>query len=323
MIGAGGISHFHVSAFQEAGFEVTAICGRHYSESAKSLGERHEIGKVFSGVEALLAARGDWDALLIAVTSAATLDVLKLALETGAPILVEKPVAFRSAEIEPYINRDLPVLVGYNRRFYRPVQEARREVTRNSAFLGQMIFPESIATPDVPSDEPYYLEWFYSSVTNHGLDLAQFLFGPLRIKYVSRLRNPGGALIGISAILTTKAGHILQFTGNFSVPANFSIAIDSPGRRFEIRPFEIATVYEGMEIADPSEETPIRTYVPRPSDRIHLDDIDLRFKPGFVAQAENFARFMRSGDRGDAAQLEDAYRVLKLAEELAGETYPD
>lgn len=188
--------------------------------------------------------------------------------------------------------------------------------------LGQIIFPEIVATPDVPSDEPRYLEWFYSSVTNHGLDLARFVFGTLQIEYVSRLRNPGGVLLGITAILTTEAGHILQFTGNFNVPANFSIAIDSPGRRFEIRPFEIATVYEGMDVTEPSEETPIRTYVPRPSDRIHLDDIDLRFKPGFVAQAKNFANFIRNRDSGDGARLEDAYEVLKLAEELAGETYP-
>lgn len=322
IIGAGRVTEFHVPAFREAGFEVTAICSRPGSDSAKSMGERHGIDNVFDGMEALLAASDAWDALLITVTTTSTLEVLEQALQAGVPVLVEKPVALRSADLEPYINRDLPVLVGYNRRFYRPVQAARQEVRKSPKLLGQLVFPETIHTPDRESDNPRYLEWFYSSVTNHGLDLARFVFGELQIQHVSRLRNTGGALAGITAILTAEDGHLLQFMGIFNVPTNFAITIDSPNRRFEIRPFEIATIYDGMEVVAPTDETPIRTYVPNVLKTIHLDDVDLRFKPGFVAQARTFAGFVSSGDPGDGARLEDAYAVLKLAEELAGETYP-
>jgi predicted dehydrogenase len=322
VIGAGAITKFHIPAFQEAGFDITAICARPNSESAKSLGEQHDIENVFDDVTALLAARDKWDALLITVSTEATLDVLKLALDTGAPILVEKPVAFRSADLEPFINQNAPVLVAYNRRFYRSIREAREESRSHPNLLCQLMFPENVGTPGATADDPHYLKNFYVSVTNHGIDIARFLFGDLQIQNVNRLRSTAGALIGLTAILTAGNGHLLQFIGNFRAASNYSITMDSADRQFEIRPYEMATVYEGMDVVAPTQEVPIRRYMPKVLKTIQLDKIDFQFKPGFVEQAKTFANFIRTGDSGDAGRLEDAFAALKLAEDLTGETFP-
>jgi predicted dehydrogenase len=323
VLGAGEITKFHIPAFQQAGFDITAICARPNSESAKSLGEQHNIENVFDSVTALLAARDKWDALLITVSTEATLDVLKLALDTGAPILVEKPVALRSADLEPLIKQNAPVLVGYNRRFYRSIREAREESRSLPNLLCQLMFPENVGTPGAPADDPHYLENFYVSVTNHGIDIARFLFGDLQIQSVYRLRSSAGALTGLTATLTAENGHVLQFIGNFRSASNYTIVMDSANRRFEIRPYEMATVYEGMEVVAPTQEVPIRRYLPKVLKTIQLDEIDLQFKPGFVEQAKTFANFIRTGDSGDAARLEDAFAALKLAEDLTGETLPE
>ena len=110
---------------------------------------------------------------------------------------------------------------------------------------------------------------------------------------------------------------------NWQTPANFGLSLHRPGRRFEVLPFEAATVYEGMEVTEPTEEVPIRSYRPKPVERVGLDGMDYRFKPGFVAQAQALAAMVRGRDPGPAARLEDAHAVLNLAERLAGQTLPD
>ncbi len=74
---------------------------------------------MFASPQELLAARSLWDALLIAVPPQATLPILKEAVALGVPILVEKPVACAAAELKPLLEREAPVIVGYNRRFTR------------------------------------------------------------------------------------------------------------------------------------------------------------------------------------------------------------
>ena len=63
---------------------------------------------------------------------------------------------------------------------------------------------------------------------------------------------------------------------------------------------------------------PRRTYVPKLACTMDLDEVDRRFKPGFVAQAKALSALSRGEDVGQAARLEDAYAVLRLAEELIG-----
>ena len=84
---------------------------------------------------------------------------------------------------------------------------------------------------------------------------------------------------------------------------------------------EMATVYEGMQISEPTPETPIRTYQPVLKEQLMLAPIDSTFKPGFVAQAYAFRALLAGETTAPAAGLEDAHSVLKLAEELAGTTF--
>jgi predicted dehydrogenase len=320
MIGCGAIAEFHAPAFQAAGFELAAVCSRPGSPRVRPFAERFHIPRVFDQVNELLNAREEWDALLIAVTVDPTLELLERALETQAPILVEKPIACRTADLARLVNRDLPVIVAYNRRFYRPVREAQKEVRNNPPLLAHLALPDFVKTPNRPADDPGYLrDFFWNSV--HGLDLARFVFGDLKVEHVQRLTNAHGALAGIGATLSTDTGSVVQFTANWQTPANFALVLDQPGRRFELRPFEAAAVYEGMEIVEASDEVPVRRYLPKKVHSINLDEWDTRFKPGFYAQAQALAALLRGDDPYPAARLEDAYAVVELAEQLAGQTY--
>ena len=114
----------------------------------------------------------------------------------------------------------------------------------------------------------------------------------------------------------------MQFLANFRGSANFSVTMDWPDHRFEIKPFEKATVYDGLEMVPPTVERPMRSFTPKATRETWMDDVDYRFKPGYVAEATAFKALIQGEDPGIAARVEDAYAVSKLAEDLAGRVFP-
>ena len=317
-IGCGDVAEFHARAFRAVGFDLAAVCSRPGSNRLKPFAERYGIPRMFEQISELIKARDEWDGALIAVPIDATLETLHRTLEADAPILVEKPVAWRSRELLPLTHQRLPVIVGYNRRFYRTVQAARREVVGRPPLIGHLSLPEAVYSPRRPADDPSYLRPFFGNSV-HGLDMARYVFGDLRVLQVERLTNSFGVIRGLVATLATDRGDLVQFTANWQAPANFSLTIDLPGRRLQVLPFERATIYEGMEVKEPDWSRPIRSYIPKLTQEIDLDEVDHRFKPGFVLQAKAFAALIQGRETGAAATLEDAHVALELAEHLAGQ----
>ena len=302
--------------------EITAVSTRPGSARLRDFAVRHGIPRVLDDWRAMLAEPKVWDALLIAAHTDGTADVLSKALDLDIPILVEKPVAMSSAKLADLSAKSHDrVIVGYNRRFYRPVRKAREEVRQGPPLLAQLCLPEGIFPSNCGDPTAGYLRPFFEN-SCHGLDLARFVLGNLRVDAVQYLRTATDQLSGLAAVLSTERGDILQFMGNWGAPANFGLSLNRPGRRFDLCPLELATIYEGMDVVEPSDACPIRRYLPREASRILLDDIDLREKPGFVAQATALSR-MIDGDPPpeEAATLSDALAAIKLCEELTGLMY--
>lgn len=320
MIGCGQIAEFHAPAFRAAGFDLAAVCSRPGSERVRAFADRHEIPDVFDSPIDLVAARDKWDALLIAVSIDATLDILKMALALNAPTLVEKPVSRRSADLESIADGSHGVLVGYNRRFYGAVQAARSEEAGNAPHVAIMSMPESIPTPGDPADDPAYLARFFTNSV-HGLDILRFVFGDLSVEKVHRVMNDGGALQGFAAILSAPSGSVVQLNANWRAPGQFTFTLDRPGHRLELRPFEQGIIYEGMDIVQPTHANPIRSYHPKEVGRVQIEAQDRDFKAGFVAQAEALGVLVRGAQPRDAATLKDAHNVLMLAEQLVGQEF--
>ena len=69
-------------------------------------------------------------------------------------------------------------------------------------------------------------------------------------------------------------------------------------------------------MVEPTNEIPIRRYLPKEVEQFPPDQRSLDFKPGFVAQCEALAGLVR-GNRSDiAASIKDAYQALLVAEAL-------
>lgn len=307
LVGCGRIAPDHLAALRATGFTVTSVTGRPGSDRARLFARDHAIDTVHSDVDELAEA-ADWDVAVVAVQTEFTVGVAGVLVSTGRPLLIEKPATFTPAELEalrPYAD---DILVAYNRRFYAPVRRAWELLQLHGPALVELALPERI--PGAPDDQPRTRQFVLNSV--HGLDLLRFLVGPVTVGRVAAV-GPASAPVGFGALLASDRGDVIQLMADWNTPDNFRLACSWPGIRYELRPFERGLRFEGMDVVEPSADSPIRAYHPRVAEEVVADT---RGKPGFVEQAAALAALAHGGSPGPAARLDDAVAAVRLARTL-------
>ncbi len=317
IVGSGEIAGFHVDAARAAGFLVEHVAARLDSKTVHKFADRYSIQTAWTDPFEMLDASDKWDVVILAASTEAMIGLLEFARAKGKPILAEKPVGLDSESLDAIAGDD-NVIVGFNRRFYAPVQAAKRFVEDGGPCLFHLELPESVpfngrSVVDGESREPDLRAVVLNSV--HGFDLVNYLGGTFVVESVHHVlpieERRGGILL-----LRSIRGDICSVSANWNAPANFALTIDRDGERFELRPLEIGVLYRGMEVIEPTATTSIRRYVPRQIQQFPPDQASLDFKPGFVAQCEAF-RGLLTGIRSPiAASLRDAQSALVCAEAL-------
>ncbi len=307
IIGAGAIAPFHVSALRAAGFRVSHIAASNGSTRAAQLGKDLNIERVWSRAEDLINSES-WDAIVLASSTETIPELLRLTISTGKPCLVEKPVGFDGDSIRKFAGHDAAVRVAYNRRFYSSSRAARTFAAQGPCIF-RMELPDSIGSADME------MQGLRSVRENsvHGFDLLAFVIGGYQVEKRFDTRNPRGRL----AVVTSDAGHVGTVVLNWNCPANFLLSLDRSPQRFEMRPFELGSLYEGMEVLEPTEETPVRRYVPKLVQQVSSFPGPDGVKPGFLEQALSLMQFVttgqwdpRSSTIADAAFAADIARTL-------------
>jgi len=106
-----------------------------------------KLAAQFPGAEAVAdwreaATHGEVDIVIVAVTHDQLAAVAEAAAAAGKHVLIEKPGARRAAELDPVLRAaertGVAVRVGFNHRYHRALQEARRIFL--SGALGEMMF---------------------------------------------------------------------------------------------------------------------------------------------------------------------------------------
>lgn len=314
IIGTGEIAGFHVSAARAAGFVVEHVAARPNSATPKLFGKKYEIPHVWSDPKDLIGQSGQWDAIILAASTEAMVPLVELAIETGKPVLAEKPIGMSSRALTHLVNSSAPVLVGFNRRFYTPVQEAKKFIESGGPCLIHLELPE-----DIPIDPQTAVRDLKGVRLNsvHGFDLVNYLASGLTIMDVHHVETVGARRGGI-LILRSSKGDICTISANWNAPANFSLTVDRDGERFELRPLEYGALYRGMRVVEPTPETPIRKYVPQRIAEVLPDQDSINFKPGFVAQCRALLDLIDGKRSPIAAGMRDAQFALEIAETLMG-----
>ncbi|MEX0451998.1 Gfo/Idh/MocA family oxidoreductase [Spiribacter sp. 218] len=314
VVGAGPMAVNHIRALNKVGFTVKHIGASVNSRRAQQVAKQFDIEHVWPDSGEMIE-KADWDAVVLVTPPENTLEILKRAQRRERPILVEKPVALRAAELEALSSSSAPVLVGYNRRHYNVVRQAAGFVEKRNACLATFQIPQAFGN-DSPVRGTSAAEYAVKTkVAIHFIDLARSLLGNLHPVSVTETVTGQASP---SRVMVTKSdrGDVCVFHANFNASANFGVTVDADGERVRLEPIERVAWFDGLEIVEPTEAVPIRQYAPVETYRDFEQHYSEGCKPGLYRQAQALLDVVSGREDRYSATVTDAVEALRLAERL-------
>lgn len=311
IIGTTQIAQLHVDAARKAGFDVCHVAGKKNSTTVDHFAKSNSITNVWSD-STTLATSGDWDAIIIASATESLADLLQISMNTNRAVLVEKPVALDAQIFERFHGSTEKVMVGFNRRFYAAVLEAKKFLIERPACLIHLQAPESVLLN--PGAQPDYSR--VKTNSTHAFDLLNFITGGLtdvKIESVFHDSQKTGAV----ASARSNRGDLCSVFANWNASANFALTIDCGEERFELKPLENGVLYRGLEVTQ-SGSSNRRTYMPKKITTFSESSDSEMYKPGFLGQAQALMDLVHGRRSPIAATLSDAKAAQLFADALIG-----
>lgn len=316
IIGCGNIASFHVKAFKKLGINISHCASSFNSQTLSQFAENYGIQNQWKDPVQLAKASNLWDGLILSSKTDSMPKLLDILIKQKKPILVEKPVSIGTKYLNKFKRSNNSfVQVGYNRRYYPTILKAKKFIeTSKNQILCKMTLPESINNNK--NKYKKFRKVFENSA--HGIDLILFLFGKLKIKYISKIKlNSYDS--ARSVILTSKNKHTCVLIINSNSPDNFSLELEDGQKKLLIEPFEKYNLYQGLRKQEPSLEYPLRKYIPNLIESKNIFEFDKKhkdLKPGFFNQSYDFLNLILKRKKNLAANLKDAYNTQKLLEDI-------
>lgn len=316
ILGAGKIALDHVAALHALGHTVSAGCSTGTSSPRWGHFASAAPEARFEPDGAALLADPSLDAIVVCLPWNVTEKWIPRLLPTRKPVLFEKPLALSTTALGAMLDRADVILnnkfVGFNRRFYTPVQAMKERLQQGGVKAAEITISESVERLVERYDTsiiPHILA--YSSC--HILDVALYLLGrmrPVRIfgyeerAYPGHFRSFNGLLETVQEIPVT-----LALNSEDPVPVGIRVRFDDR-TTWVLSPMERLTAYRGYDILEPTLEIRIRRHTPKPFFQCVADSSS---KPGFIEQ-------MRAFTTGEGAEIaatpEDSMQLLSLIESI-------
>jgi predicted dehydrogenase len=216
--------------------------------------------------------------------------------------LVEKPPGYDVADaldIQAAAG-DRTVLVALNRRAYavtRAVQEALEDA-EGPRFVAVYDQQSQARAAELGEPELVVRNYMYAN----SIHLVDYLhvFCRGRVDEVERVLpwDPERPGMVVAKVLFS-SGDIGLYQASWHAPGPWAVAVTVPGRRWELRPLETGT----------------RQILGAPPEPLPEDAWDIRFKPGYRAQADAAVEFA-AGRRAPVATLDDAIETMRLIADI-------
>jgi predicted dehydrogenase len=283
-IGCGNIAHFHADVLIALDVNIIAVSAREDSKKIGPFCEKYNITKHYSDWR-IMVAKENLDALWVMTTWNQMDDLLLPLIESELPLFLEKPIALSSALIKKAIEMHKKtkqyIQVGFNRRFYPFMEEIKNIVTSGDLRSVIVEIPESndLSDRDFASNL-----WLINSA--HVVDLLMFHLGPIEVKYTRPSIDRNNNIISsFNAMLETEQHIPIHLSAEWNTANNFGITFFVNQEKISLKPLEIAIIYEGFDVIEPSFDIPVRQYKPKIYNQFYCDG---QYKPGFYEQAKYF-----------------------------------
>lgn len=310
LAGVGRIGAFHAETLQALDAVDELVVTDLDTAAAAALAERLGVAHAETPEE-LLA--GGLDGFVIATATPGHAPLLRLGLAAGVPTFCEKPVASTLDETlevaKLAAGSDVPVHIGFQRRFDRGYQRARRAVSDGE--LGFVHTVRAMTHDQAPPHAAYIPTsgGLFRDCSIHDFDIIRFVTGREVVSVFATGANKGadffsaagdvdsaaavltlddGTLVGLSATRYNGAGHdvrmeVLGSDGTIGVGYDDSLAVTS--------------AEEGVDF---------------PRGPRHWSFME-RFLPAYRAELTAFAEMAR-GDRPSPCTVDDALQAFRVAE---------
>lgn len=301
IIGAGYTAREHIRAFANVpGVVIVGIYSRTRSR-AEALAKEFNIAFVCDSLEELYG-KTKADLVVVTVVELSMRLVSIACFEYPWIVLLEKPAGYNIIDAkaikEAAEKKKRNVFVALNRRFYSATQEVKSALSlieNSSRFI--KVQDQQDQKFALASGQPKEVvdNWMYAN-SIHMIDYFR-IFGRGKIIQVEHVVpwNPKQPGIVIAKIVFD-SGDIGIYEGIWNGPGPWAVTVNTPLKRWEMRPLEQASVQNRGE---------------RKAQLIEQNNWDKIFKPGFRLQAKH-AVMAALGQSSESVTLADSFESMQL-----------
>jgi myo-inositol 2-dehydrogenase/D-chiro-inositol 1-dehydrogenase len=310
ILGLGRIGAFHAETLSGLAAVESLVFSDPFADAAKAAAERFGA-EVADSPEAVLAA--GVDGVVIAAATDAHPGLILACVDAGVPVFCEKPVARTMAEgvevLRAVEGRDVPVQIGYNRRFDAGFAAARAAVRGGE--LGTLHTVRSTTLDPAPPPAAYVAAsgGIFRDCSVHDFDIIRWVTGREVSEVYAAGGNRGAGYIREAGDADTTGAILTLDDGTLAVVSNSRHNARGYDVRMEIHGFE-DSIAVGLE-----DKLPLRSVEPGatfPAGTPHDFFMD-RFAAAYRAELSAFTEVV-TGARPSPCTIADALEAGWIAE---------
>ena len=310
ILGLGRIGAFHAETLSGLDVVESLVLTDPFADAAKSAAERFG-GEVVDSPEALLAA--GVDGIVVAAATDAHPGLILAGVEAGVPVFCEKPVAKHMSEgvevLRAVEGSDVPIQIGYNRRFDAGFVAARAAV--RSGELGTLHTVRSTTLDPAPPPAAYIAAsgGIFRDCSVHDFDIIRWVTGREVVEVYAVGGNRGAEYIKEAGDADTTGAILTLDDGTIAVVSNSRHNARGYDVRMEIHGFT-DSIAVGLE-----DKLPLRSVEPGvtfPAGTPHDFFMD-RFTAAYRAELTAFTEVV-AGRRPSPCTIADALEAGWIAE---------
>lgn len=306
VVGAGYMGREHIRAFQDVpGVKVAGLFSR-TRKRAEALASEFNVSGVYDSVDELYE-RTHADLVVVAVPELDANSVARACFQFPWTCLMEKPAGYNLADAEDIEaaasagNRR--VYVALNRRSYSSTQQVLADLQTIDAPRFILVQDQEDPQQALRAGRPKAVvdNWMYAN-SIHLVDYFTFL-GRGEVSAVEHIIpwDPENPWV-VAAKVQFDSGDVGLYHGIWNGPGPWSVSVNTPVKRWEMRPVEQAAYQLAGQ---------------RSMESVEIHPWDQQFKPGLRLQAEK-AVAACAGEETDLPTLQEALGSMRLVKQIFG-----